>query len=900
MNIPDNMTLQATVEQDIANSSGSDSKTWSGRFAWLARILILAALLISPWLIGSVGHRAQFWIAAALLMSLALWWFETALNKRNTQVLPYIAIFLFVGILFGLLQVTPLGSGWQDSLLGRQVALYGELEVGAEEATGASTRISLDTIGTWQQIQLLVIALSGLLLCCRYFRSPEHLTLFFTAMTLNGVAISLFGIFQKFASDGKQKQLFWSIPLELGGTPFGPFVNRNNAAGYLLLCLASAIGLMMVVMAVKKNRGPIPIISKEIPFWRQMSHQILYFISELTAVKLASLIGIVFISAGIIGSLSRGGVLALLVAVVLTLLSYGVAKKPKNVGLILLPISLAVILLTGWLGFSNDLVSRFDELDSTMETKKWDARIQTWTDTWNSVGEMGYLGSGLGSYDEISRLYRTDKEVRIFKHAENQFVQTLVETGWWGLAVLGLTWILAFHYSYFLINIGQSASTVAAGTAGVFLLWSQLLAACFDFGLYVPANMLAMACTMGVVSYYAHSMAYRLKQKSFLRFQFDNSIAQVLLVIVFASTTLVALDLNRKGRIESLKSPVVLDQNNLRYKEVDTKIQALKTLVDDSPSIVGLNELGRLGIHRARLELFEFFKSEQGVAETNDELLKRIWASTSLVRLQETSEQLRRQAKISQENFLKLESLQVNLPFSTECFNRSLDLSPMQPEVHVVLGEIISILHGIDSARPYLERGIGLAPVNALLLRQVAVLYLQAGRFAMAAPHLKNYLALVPKDFALMLEIATMQMEEENGSVDQELILSQMLPDDPSLIYEFATRYAEPDSLVQKTALEKAEALLDEVSQSELYVAILRGKIKFAMNDLESAVDYLKAALIKDPTDDKVRLVLVNALVEQERYEEGLEYAVELIRSNDQNRRYKALYDSIKSKINGM
>ena len=103
MNIPDNMTLQATVDQDAANTSGADSKTWSGRFAWLARIVILVVLVIAPWLLGSVGYRAQFWIGAALLISLALWWFETALNNRSTQVLPYIAIFLILGILLGLL-----------------------------------------------------------------------------------------------------------------------------------------------------------------------------------------------------------------------------------------------------------------------------------------------------------------------------------------------------------------------------------------------------------------------------------------------------------------------------------------------------------------------------------------------------------------------------------------------------------------------------------------------------------------------------------------------------------------------------------------------------------------------------------------------------------------------------
>ena len=111
-------------------------------------------------------------------------------------------------------------------------------------------------------------------------------------------------------------------------------------------------------MSVKKNRGPQPIISKEIPFWRQASQQLLYFISELTAVKLAVLIAVVFITLGIVASLSRGAVLGLLAATLMTLLSYGVSRRPKNMGLLLLPLAGTIIFLTVWLGFSNDLIKK--------------------------------------------------------------------------------------------------------------------------------------------------------------------------------------------------------------------------------------------------------------------------------------------------------------------------------------------------------------------------------------------------------------------------------------------------------------------------------------------------------------------------------------------------------------
>lgn len=901
MNTPDKMTLQATVDQDGARGQKVDAQTWSDRFALLARIFILLALMSAPWMFGSVEFWSQFWISSALLIALALWWFDTALNKRNVQVVPYLAFFLVAGVLIGLIQLMPLPSFLADSLLGRQAELYSEFSqpsIDSNQSTSAA-RISLNANGTWHHIRLLILALAIMLLSCRYFRTPRDLLLLLTAMTVNGVVISLFGVVQKLTTDGTT--LFWSIPLKLGGVPFGPYVNRNNSAGYLLICLGCSIGLMVMVMSVRRNRGPVPIISEEIPFWRQLSQQLLYFISELTATKLAALLAVAFIGLGIVASLSRGAVLGLGVATIASIMSYGLARRPKNMSVVLLPVAIPVFLLAGWLGFSDDLISRIDKVDSTREVEKWDERLQTWSDSWPSVGQMGKLGSGLGTYESISRLYRTNKETdRVYKFAENQYFQSLVEAGWLGLIIYLLAWAFSFHCAYFLLKIGQSPATVTAGVVGVFVLWAQAVASFFDFGFYIPANTIAMGCLMGVVSYYAHSMAYRLKQKSFLRFHFPNTTVQVLLVILFAFSTVVTLDLNRKSRIESLRSPRILNHDTMTYEQVDQKIRQLSPLASNSKSYEAMNELGRLGIHRARLELFDFFKAGRPSAVVDAAELQRTWDETSLVRLQERSETYRRESKLSQSRFLGMDSIQLNLPYAKHWFEESLRQNPMQPEVQITLGEISSILFGIDSGREYLERSILIAPSNAILLKQVAVLYIQAGEFSSAAPHLSRYLELDSRDFDLMMQIVTSQMNTELGSVDQELILNEMLPDDPDLLFHFATQYAEPESLIQKIALEKAEVILEQVSQSNPEVKILKGRVRLAMGDNPMAIDLLNQALVNNPNDETVRYDLIQVLIAEQRFDEAELNAKQLIRTNGQNRRYRNLLNSIKSTMEEM
>ena len=253
MNQPQSMTLKATVDGPLDGGKGGDSEqknvSLSDMFSWPGRIALLLVVLLSPWAFASVENWAQRWIMIGLLFAMAFWWFETALNNRNKQVIPYISVLVLIGILIGFIQVISLPDWATQMLTGRQQEIYSNF-------TGdpsANVSISLDREGTWGQIRLLVIALAGLLLGCRFFRSKRDIVLLLSVITLNGTVIAFFGIIHKLTDNGK---MFWFHEVMLGGAYFGPFVNRNNGAGYLLMCLACAIGLFPILMQRKQSRGP--------------------------------------------------------------------------------------------------------------------------------------------------------------------------------------------------------------------------------------------------------------------------------------------------------------------------------------------------------------------------------------------------------------------------------------------------------------------------------------------------------------------------------------------------------------------------------------------------------------------------------------------------------------------
>ena len=903
MTIPENMTLQATVDQtDNEKLSGQRTATWSDRFAWIARILLLLALLSSPWMIGSVQDWSQFWLALALIVGLGLWWFETALNKRSTQVIPYIAMPIILGIAIAIIQVIPLGDGLGGVVLGRQAEIYQNYTaIGGAEENAVSPRISLNTEGTYQHLRLLAMALAALLLGCRYFRTRRHLIILLVAMTANGVALAFFGMIQKLTWNG---MLYWSIPLTQGGSPFGPFVNRNNSAGYLLICLACAVGLANFVLAKRKNRGPAPIISTEIPLWRQMSQHMLFFISELTAPKIASLIAIFFMSAGVIASLSRGGVLGLIAGSFVTLLVYGIARRPKNLGVILIPLTVAVIALTTWLGFGDEFFKRFERVDAN-EIATADARFQHWADTWGSVSEMGWLGSGLGSYASVHRLYRTNVEESIFEFAENQYFQALVEGGWLILFVYLLAWAMAIYYAIFLLKRSQSPATVSIGLTGVFLLATQAFASTFDYGFYMPANMIGMAVVVGVFAYHAHSMAHRLKGKSWLGYEVPNSVVQTLLVIVFGGLTMACMDLSYTSQVTRLTPSRVLNYETLDLDATTEKIVSVNKIVDRSPSVKALNQLGKLWVHRARLEymnqLVEISKQRGGDELSNDSL----WEQTYLAVLHDNIQMMENNyAKFTVEEYRNNAFIVNNLRPALRAYELSRRKAPVQPRIHLKIAEIRSILQGVKVAAEDFERAVTLAPANPDIRKRAFLYYLQSGMYQESAPHVKKYLTMRPKELKDITGMLLGKTALQIKPVNKKFIMENMLPDDAMMLYTFAQEYLDPsdikDATVYQITLEKADEMLADVSASQRDLLILKGKVKIALGDYEDGVEQLELALRSNPGDHKTRFILTETLMGQELFEIALEHASKLKEAAPKNVKYKTIFRRINAEIEKM
>ena len=138
---------------------------------------------------------------------------------------------------------------------------------------------------------------------------------------------------------------------------------------------------------------------------------------------------------------------------------------------------------------------------------------------------------------------------------------------------------------------------------------------------------------------------------------------------------------------------------------------------------------------------------------------------------------------------------------------------------------------------------------------------------------------------------------EDDKPPNFEMILDYMLPDDPKILHEFAETIAPADSLAQKGALERAEMLLENVSQSDVQTRVLLGQVMIALGDTNGGIDQLEVAINSNPNNNDARSYLIDILVGENRLNEAFEHATELHRYNEKNRQFKQKYDSIKQLI---
>ena len=290
-----------------------------------------------------------------------------------------------------------------------------------------------------------------------------------------GVAEALFAILQIFTG---APGIYWS-DLVLGGVRSGSFVNHSNFAQFLNLTAGAGLGLLLIRLSMERHG--------------KLSRYGSAGIDRLFKRHWWLFLGLAIHAVAIASSLSRGGILAMLIAGTAVAFLFG---RSQGLGgrlwalVVLLPLVFSGLVLVGFDEF-------YDRLGTLEEREAYTDRWELGWDTLRVAVDHPLFGTGLETHAYVFPAYDTTGSVAQAEQADNDYAQLIEEVGLFGavLVLFFLGWIVKITLHH--LSHSQSPNRYACyGIAyGLIAVGIQSLT---DFGQRVPAVYFVSALLCGV------------------------------------------------------------------------------------------------------------------------------------------------------------------------------------------------------------------------------------------------------------------------------------------------------------------------------------------------------------------------------------------------------------------
>jgi O-antigen ligase len=294
-----------------------------------------------------------------------------------------------------------------------------------------------------------------------------------------GIALAVIGIVQRPLYDG-QIYGFWT-PL-MKGSPFGPFVNKNHFAGWMLMALPVTFGLLCASVA-----RAMPRVGSD---WR---HRVVWLSSAEASHVLILGAAAVVMALSLVLTMSRSGILAFVASVSVTSW-WAIRRLPVESGRLVVVGYLVclVLFVLGWVGVDT-VVARFESANPATINE----RLPIWQDTWHIIRDFWLTGSGLNTYGSATLFYQTSVPGFHLREAHNDYLQLAAEGGLLlGVPILSTIAILAKDVRRQFAHSSGSRYWVRLGA--VTGLIAIALQSTVEFSLQMPGNAALAAVLLGI------------------------------------------------------------------------------------------------------------------------------------------------------------------------------------------------------------------------------------------------------------------------------------------------------------------------------------------------------------------------------------------------------------------
>jgi O-antigen ligase len=234
-------------------------------------------------------------------------------------------------------------------------------------------------------------------------------------IVLLGVVVAVAGIIQR-ASGVDRIYGFWQ-PIHNPYQIFGPFVNRNHYAGWMIMTLSVTLGYVYGRIAT----GMVDVK----PGWRD---RLLWFSSPAANQMILAAISLPLMALALIWTLSRSGIACFLVALAVgvgVVSRRGSGKQLRTRRVIAVGYATAVVLiLSGWTSL-DAVVDRF----AANPGVSLEGRLGAWRDGSRIIRDFPLVGTGLNTFGTAMVFYQSSGGGSQWDTAHNDYVQLAAEGG---------------------------------------------------------------------------------------------------------------------------------------------------------------------------------------------------------------------------------------------------------------------------------------------------------------------------------------------------------------------------------------------------------------------------------------------------------------------------------------
>ena len=446
----------------------------------------LALLLWMPLPFGSNVAWAWSLMQAWVFLIAGVWLVQyyrgkVSLNQPFVRAWP-VTVCLLATLLWTVVQALPLSADALDLLSPRALEIH--------SATHSYPSLSLDVYATRQAALQTLAYLLFFCLTLLLVNDKPRIKLLAQVIILGGVFQAAYGSIMTLS--GLEYGFF--IDKQGTGVATGTFINRNHLAGYLEMCLAAGVGLMLAELSNNSAAS-----------WRDSARRLLRtLLGNKARVRLA----LVVMVTGLVLTRSRMGNIAFFASLTSVGCFYLLAVRKLSGRTIAFFASLLVIdlLVVGNFFGIDKVAERIQQTSIDSEDRE-----NTNRDALVMLQDFPLTGIGAGSFYAVYPMYTGAATAPGFtRHAHNDYLQFACEFGLVFASVLGAA-VLASLWTAIRAQLKRRDRLLQGmGFAATMAIVALLIHSAVDFNLQIPANaaMFVVMLALGWVCRYWDPLAF--------------------------------------------------------------------------------------------------------------------------------------------------------------------------------------------------------------------------------------------------------------------------------------------------------------------------------------------------------------------------------------------------------